>query len=58
VACEVAGATGSLEFAAHIFRRLALYPDDVLDAWHDLFKTGDAAQFGRLQALAATYSAA
>ncbi len=47
-----AGATGSLAFAAHIFRRLRLYPDDVTDAWYDLFKTGDPAHFGRLQALA------
>lgn len=49
-----AGATGALEFAAHIFRRLSLYPDDVLDAWYDLFKTGDPAHFARLQALATT----
>jgi len=47
-----AGATGALEFAAQIFRRLDLYPADVTDAWYQLFKTGDAAQFARLAALA------
>ena len=30
-----------LEFAQHIFRRLALYRPAVLDAWYSLFKTGD-----------------
>jgi putative intracellular protease/amidase len=47
-----AGAVASLEFAAAIFRRLALYPDDVLDAWYGLFKTGDPTHFARLQQLA------
>jgi putative intracellular protease/amidase len=47
-----AGATGSLEFAAQIFRRLGLYPEEAIDAWYRLFKTGDAAQFARLAALA------
>lgn len=29
-----------LEFARHIFRRLALYSPQLLDAWYGLFKTG------------------
>jgi putative intracellular protease/amidase len=48
-----AGATGSLEFAAQIFRRLGIYPDAVVDAWYGLFKTGDPSHFARLHALAA-----
>ena len=50
-----ASAMASLEFALHIFRRLQLYPEDVLEAWYSLFKTGDAAHFGRLEALAVAY---
>ena len=48
-----AGATGALEFAGQIFRRLGVYPDAVLAAWYALFKRGDASQFAQLQALAA-----
>lgn len=47
-----AGATGALEFAAQIFRELRLYPEGVIDAWYQLFKTGDPAQFARLAAAA------
>ena len=31
-----AGATGALEFAAHIFRRLDLYPEAVTESWYQL----------------------
>jgi putative intracellular protease/amidase len=37
-----AGGTGALEFAAAIFRALELYPDEVTEAWYQLFKRGDA----------------
>lgn len=43
-----AGATGALDFAAQIFRRLALYPEAVIDGWYQLFKTGDPAVFAWL----------
>jgi hypothetical protein len=29
-----------VDFAMHIFRRLDLYSQQVLDAWYGLFKTG------------------
>jgi putative intracellular protease/amidase len=45
-----AGATGALAFAAAIFRTLRLYPDDVTEAWYQLFRTGDASLMGRLMA--------
>lgn len=47
-----AGATGALGFAAQIFRQLGLYPDEVTEAWYQLFRTGDPAQFARLAAAA------
>lgn len=43
-----AGAQGALEFAAQIFRQLELYPDETIEAWYQLFKTGDATYFDRL----------
>ena len=45
-----AGATGTVDFAREIFRELALYSPEVLDAWHGLFKTGEAQYFGALMA--------
>lgn len=45
-----AGATGALEFAAAIFRALELYPDEVTEAWYQLFKRGDATSMARLAA--------
>lgn len=45
-----AGATGTLEFAAAIFRTLELYPDDLIEAWYQLFKRGDATLMARLAA--------
>lgn len=47
-----AGAMGALEFAAAIVRALEVYPDEVIDVWYQLFKTGDPAHFARLAALA------
>ncbi|CAA9554984.1 MAG: ThiJ/PfpI family protein [uncultured Thermoleophilia bacterium] len=35
-------------FAREIFARLELYEPDVLEAWHNLFATGDPAWYGRL----------
>jgi putative intracellular protease/amidase len=43
-----AGATAPLEFAEKIFRKLNVYPDKVLNAWYDLFKTGNPAAFAQL----------
>lgn len=51
-----AGATGALEFAVQIFRRLSVYSEAVLDAWYALFQTGDSSHFMRLQALEAAES--
>lgn len=48
-----ANSTAPVDFAYHIFKRLALYPDQVLDAWYGLFKTGDPAYFATLQQLTA-----
>ncbi len=45
-----AAGTAALEFAVHIFRCLNLYSEDILDAWYQLFKTGDPAHFARLYA--------
>ncbi|GAB4440539.1 MAG: type 1 glutamine amidotransferase family protein [Chloroflexi bacterium OHK40] len=47
-----AGATGALEFAAQIFRRLDLYPEAVTESWYQLFKTGDPAHVARLMVAA------
>jgi putative intracellular protease/amidase len=47
-----AGASGALEFAAQIFRRLKLYSEEETDAWYRLFKTGDASGYARLAAQA------
>jgi putative intracellular protease/amidase len=37
-----------VEFAREIFKRLDLYTDEVLGAWYDLYKTGQAAHYARL----------
>jgi putative intracellular protease/amidase len=37
-----------VDFAQHIFRRLGLYTPQVLDAWYQLFKTGQPEYFGAL----------
>jgi putative intracellular protease/amidase len=47
-----AGATGALEFAAQIFRRLDLYPEEVTESWYQLFKTGDPVHFAQLMVAA------
>ncbi len=43
-----APATNSLEFAREIFSCLGVYSDEVLAAWYNLFKTGDAKHFAEL----------
>lgn len=40
-----ASAMKSLDFAYHIFKRLDLYEDKVLEAWYGLFKTGDPSYY-------------
>ncbi len=47
-----AGATGALEFAAQIFRRLDLYSEEVTESWYQLFKTGDPVHMARLMVAA------
>jgi putative intracellular protease/amidase len=42
-----------LEFAREIFHRLGIYSDEALQAWYALYKTGESAQFARLQQVAA-----
>ncbi|MGH7718297.1 MAG: type 1 glutamine amidotransferase family protein [Gemmatimonadaceae bacterium] len=46
--------TAPLDFALHIFRRLGLYPPDVLEAWYGLFKTGRPEYFAALMRAAAS----
>jgi putative intracellular protease/amidase len=43
-----AGGVFPLEFARHIARALDLYPDDVLEAWYRLHKTGKAEYYHAL----------
>lgn len=43
-----ASVMSSLDFAYHIFRRLDIYTDEVLDAWYKLFKTGQPEYFYEL----------
>lgn len=43
-----ASAMASLEFARHIFKKLDVYAPPVLDAWYNLYKTGDPAYFFKL----------
>ena len=43
-----AGSTAPIEFAYQIFKKLGVYSDQALEAWFGLFKTGDAAYYGRL----------
>ncbi|MBD2166872.1 glutamine amidotransferase [Calothrix membranacea FACHB-236] len=46
-----ANSTAPLEFAYHIFKRLDLYDEPILDAWYGLFKTGDASYYSTLEKL-------
>lgn len=48
-----AGGMAPLEFTQAIFKRLAIYSDEAIEAWYALYKTGESAQFARLQQLAA-----
>jgi putative intracellular protease/amidase len=48
-----AGGMAPLEFTRAIFQRLALYEDDVLDAWYALYSTGRSEHFARLREAAA-----
>ena len=47
-----AGAMHPVGFAREIFARLELYEPAVIEAWHGLFSTGDAAWYARLMAAA------
>jgi putative intracellular protease/amidase len=44
-----AGGMAPLEFARAIFSELEVYDDDVLEAWYQLYKTGQSAWFARMQ---------
>lgn len=48
-----ASSTAPLDFAYHIFKQLALYDAQILEAWYGLFKTGDISYYATLQKLAA-----
>ena len=47
-----AGAVHAVEFAGAIFEQLALFTDDVLDAWLRLYRDGDAGAYPVLAAAA------
>jgi putative intracellular protease/amidase len=44
-----AGGMAPLEFAREIFRLLEVYDDDALEAWYQLYKTGQSVWFARLR---------
>ncbi|KQV84562.1 DJ-1/PfpI family protein [Rhizobacter sp. Root1221] len=44
-----AGGMAPLEFARAIFSELGIYDDDVLEAWYQLYKTGQPAWYARMQ---------
>jgi putative intracellular protease/amidase len=44
-----AGGMAPLEFAREIFKALEVYEDEALDAWYDLYKTGQSQHWMRLQ---------
>lgn len=44
-----AGGMAPLEFAREILLELALYEDEALEAWYQLYKTGKSEYFARLQ---------
>ncbi|MBD2338150.1 glutamine amidotransferase [Calothrix sp. FACHB-156] len=46
-----ANSTAPLEFAYHIFKKLELYDEPILEAWYGLFKTGDASYYSTLEKL-------
>ncbi|MEM9243526.1 MAG: DJ-1/PfpI family protein [Pseudomonadota bacterium] len=43
-----ASGVAPVDFAYHIFKKLGIYTDAVLDAWYGLFKTGRAEYFAAL----------
>ena len=43
-----AGATQPVDFAAAVFRRLAVFPPAVVDAWHGLYTTGERRYYDAL----------
>jgi putative intracellular protease/amidase len=45
-----AGGTDPIDFARHIFAKLGLYTNDVLDAWYRLYHDSDASAFAVLAA--------
>ncbi len=44
-----ASATAPIEFAYHIFKKLNIYSDKALQAWYQLYKTGELKYFLELQ---------
>ena len=42
-----------LEFAREIFQRLDLFEEEVLQAWYELYKTGQSSFFAKMQQAAA-----
>ena len=44
-----AGGMAPVEFAREIFAALALYEDEALEAWFQLYKTGNSAYFARME---------
>ena len=44
-----AGSTAPIDFAYQIFKKLEIYDDTTLEAWYELFTTGDPAYFYKLQ---------
>lgn len=43
-----AGGMAPLEFAREVFRELAIYEDDALEAWYQLYRTGKSTYFAKL----------
>jgi putative intracellular protease/amidase len=44
-----AGGMAPVEFAREIFSELAIYDDEALEAWFQLYKTGKSAYFARME---------
>jgi putative intracellular protease/amidase len=43
-----ASATGALEFAREIFTQLEYYPGPTIEAWYQLYRTGDSKYYAEL----------
>ncbi len=51
-----ASAMAPVDFAYHVFRRLDLYTPELLEAWYQLFKTGEPEHFAALMQAAGAES--